>query len=229
MSFKDFLKTNSEALDFLTTFGKGKNLQPFKKEIEEGLMSYSLYNAKGKEANDVMVQLKSADFTTAEINDFLNRSAIYAARILRDLNVDIIVSPVSSSDLTKEFVKRIKDRTHVDVYVDSFKKQPDIAKVQIDRNHPKITDVIIKSMESTIERAIRRNHLSVKMFSPMHRKFIKNMFEITDQKLLSKFEDKTVVIIDDIMTTGTSAKNIYDVLITNNAMSVSVLTIFKST
>lgn len=229
MSFKDFLKTNSEALDFLTTFGKGKNLQPFKKEIEEGLMSYSLYNAKGKEANDVMVQLKSADFTTSEINDFLNRSAIYAARILRDLNVDIIVSPVSSSDLTKEFVKRIKDRTHVDVYVDSFKKQPDIAKVQIDRNHPKITDVIIKSMESTIERAIRRNHLSVKMFSPMHRKFIKNMFEITDQKLLSKFEDKTVVIIDDIMTTGTSAKNIYDVLITNNATSVSVLTIFKST
>lgn len=63
----------------------------------------------------------------------------------------------------------------------------------------------------------------------MHRKFVKNMFMITDEKLLSKFEDKHVIIIDDIMTSGTSAKNIADVLLTNDAASVSVLTIFKST
>lgn len=229
MSFKDFLKTDAQAANFLTTFGKGKNLQPFKKEIEDGLMSYSLYNAKGKDANNVMSELKSANFKSGEINEFLNRSAIYAARVLRSLNADVIVSPLSSSDLTKEFVKRIKERTHYDVYIDSFKKQPDISKVEIDRNHPKITDAIIKSMEEIINRAIRKNRLSIRMFSPMHRKFVKNMFEITDDKLLSKFEDKTVVLIDDIMTTGTSAKNIYDVLITNNAKSVSVLTIFKST
>jgi pyrimidine operon attenuation protein/uracil phosphoribosyltransferase len=229
MSFKDFIHDQNIASDFLTTFGKGKNLKPFKKEIEEDLISYSLYSAKGNEANQVMVALKTANFKTGEGDAFLTRSAIYAARILRDLSVDIIVSPMSSSDLTKEFVKRIKDRTHLDVYVDSFKKQPDISKVEIDRNHPKITDAIIKSMETTIERAIRRNHLSVKMFSPMHRKFIKNMFEITDAALLAKFEDKKVVVIDDIMTTGTSAKNIADVLLTNGAAEVSVLTIFKST
>ena len=229
MSFKDFLHDQNIASDFLTTFGKGKNLKPFKKEIAEDFISYSLYNAKGNEANQVMVALKTANFKSGEGDAFLTRSAIYAARILRELNVDIIVSPISSSVLTKEFVKRIKERTHLDVYVDSFKKQADISKVEIDRNHPKITDAIIASMESTLERAKRRNYLSIKMFSPMHRKFVKNMFMITDEKLLSKFEDKHVIIIDDIMTSGTSAKNIADVLLTNDAASVSVLTIFKST
>lgn len=228
MSFKNFLNDGSTESEFLTKFGKGKNLKPFKKEIETGLISYSLYNASTKEAKQVMGDVKAADFKSGEIDEFLTRSAIYAVRILRRLNVDIIVTPVSSSDLTKEFVKRIAKRTHYDVYIDSFKKQPDISKIEIDREHPKITNAIIKSMESIIKNAIKKGNLSVRMFSPMHRKFIKNMFDITDPKLLSKFDGKNVVIIDDIMTSGTSAKNIYNVLVTNGATSVDALTIFKS-
>lgn len=229
MSFKDFLLNDKNLADFITSFGKGKDFKPFKKEVIPGLISYSLYNAKGQEANKIMVAAKTADFKSGEIDEFLNRSAIYATRILRSLDVDIIVTPISSSDLTKEFVKRIKERSNYDVFIDSFRKQPDISKVEIDYDNPKITPLIIKSMEDTLDRAKRRNNLSVKMFSPMHRKFIKNMFEITDPKLLAKFEDKNVIIIDDIMTSGTSAKNIYDVLITNNAKTVNILTIFKST
>ena len=219
-------KDNSEGIP--TKFGKGVNFKPYKKEIVPGLKSYSLYNAKGKAANDVMVALKKADFKDEKIDAWLERSAVYAARILKDLNINIIVSPISSSDLTKEFTKKVQKRVHYDVYVDAFKKQKDISKVDIDRDHPNITDKIISSMESIIQRGIKRNHLSVKMFAPHHRKFVKNLFEITDPKLLSKFSGKNVVIIDDIMTSGTSAKNIYDVLITNDAEEVSVLTLFKS-
>lgn len=83
-------------------------------------------------------------------------------------------------------------------------------------------------MEKTIERATRRGNLSVKMFAPHHRKFITNLFEVVDKKLFDKIVDKHVVIIDDIMTSGTTAKNIYDILHANGAEKVSALTIFKS-
>lgn len=226
MNFKEYL--NNGIGSFLINFGKGKDLKPFKKDIFKDFTSYSLYNAKGKEANAVMISLKAADFESYEVKQFIVRSSIYAARIIRTMNIDVIVSPLSSSDLTKHFVNAINERLNIDVFVNSFKKQSDISKIKIDITHPNITDVIIKSMESIIERGIRRNHLSVKMFLPQHRKFIKNMFEITDAKILNKVKDKNILIIDDIMTTGTSAANIYDILKTNDANNINVLTIFKS-
>jgi len=45
---------------------------------------------------------------------------------------------------------------------------------------------------------------------------------------MSKFENKNIVIIDDIMTSGTTAESIYKLLISHGANSVSVLTLFKS-
>lgn len=211
-----------------SSFGKDKKLKPFSKKIMDGLVSYSLYNANTKNSTDILKAFKSADFSSKELQDFLTRSAIYASRILRDLGVDVIVTPQSSSDLTKEFVKQISARTNYDVYIDSFRKAPDLSKVEIDRENPNITPAIIKSMEDILNRAIKRGNLSVKMFAVQHRKFLKNLFEVTDQKLLQKIDGKHVVIIDDIMTSGTTTKNIYDILVTNNADKVSALTIFKS-
>lgn len=214
-----------------SSFGKGKALTPYTKKIlGDDLISYSLYNANTDNSTDIMKAIKSADMTNDDVKEFLNRTAIYAARVLRGLKVDVIVTPVSSSPLTKEFVKEISRRTNYDVYTDSFRKVPDFSKIRIDTSHPGLTDKIKDSMEKIIDRATRRGNLSVKMFAPQHRKFITNLFEVVvDKKLFDKIVDKHVVIIDDIMTSGTTAKNIYDVLRANGAEKVSALTIFKST
>ena len=212
-----------------SSFGKGKNLKPFtKKVLGDDLISYSLYQANTTNSTDILKAFKTADYSTKELQDFLTRSAIYAVKVLREIGVDVIVTPVSSSNLTKEFVNKIIERTNYDVYIDSFRKSPDISKVKIDTNHPGITDDIVKSMKSILDRAIKRGNLSVKMFAVHHRKFLTNMFEVTDERLLQKINGKSVVIIDDIMTSGTTTKNIYDILITNGADKVSALTIFKS-
>ncbi len=212
-----------------SSFGKGKSLTPFTKKIlGDDLISYSLYNANTDNSTDIMKAIKSADMNDRDVKDFLNRTAIYAARVLRGLKVDVIVTPVSSSPLTKEFVKEISRRTNYDVYTDSFRKVPDFSKIRIDTSHPGLTDKIKDSMEKTIERATKRGNLSVKMFAPHHRKFITNLFEVVDKNLFDKIVDKHVVIIDDVMTSGTTAKNIYDVLHANGAEKVSALTIFKS-
>ena len=211
-----------------SSFGKSKKLTPYKKTVD-GLVSYSLYQTKTSNSTDILKALKSSDFNDPEVKKFLIRSAIYAVRILRSMKADVIVTPISSSDLTKEFVKEIERRTNYDVLIDSFMKRPDLSKVTIDKDHPKITDSIIKSMQRTLDKAVKSGSLSVKLFAVPHRKFLKNLFEVTDEKIYNKTQDKNVVIIDDVMTSGTTTQHIRDILITNQAESVSALTIFKST
>lgn len=225
-----FGSTPNKETGISTSFGKTKNLTPFTKTIKgtDGVVSYSLYQAKNKNSSDIMKAVKSTDFSNDDIHKFLKRSSIYAARVLRPLDIDLIVTPVSSSPLTKEFAKYIQKRTNYDVLVDSFKKRPDLSRVEIDVDHPKITPKIIKSMQSILKRAIKQGNLTIKMFAPMHRMFVKNLFEVTEQKILTKTEGQNIIIIDDVTTSGTTIKNINDILVTNKAKSVNALTIFKS-
>jgi pyrimidine operon attenuation protein/uracil phosphoribosyltransferase len=246
-SFKEYVESLDESFDIIdgklvfnaqstddsgisSKFGKGKAYTPFVKKVEgvPDLFSYSLYQAKSANATDVLKAIKAADMNDQLVRAFITRSAIYAARVLRSLKADIIVTPHSSSPLVNTFVKELAKRTSSEIYIDSFAKRPDLTKVEIDTTHPNITPAIAKSMQSTLNRAVKQGYLSVKMFAVMHRKFLKNMFEVTDPKIIDKVKDKNVLIIDDVMTSGTTTKNIYDILKTNEADNVSALTLFKS-
>lgn len=211
-----------------TSFGKGSNLVPFTKKIPgTDMTSYSLYQAK--KATPILKAIKSANIgNDPSVDQFINRSAVYATRILRGMGVDIIVSPVSSSSLTKEFAKQIQQRTNYDFYLDSFRKTADMSRISIDRDDPRITDSIINSMEKIIAKAREKGFISVKQFAPQHRKFITNLFEIIDEQLYNKVNEKNVVIIDDIMTSGTTVKQIYDQLKMHGANNIITLTMFKS-
>lgn len=246
ISFREYTQTLNEAFDIVdgklvfnapasnsgisSKFGKGKTYTPFIKKVEgvPDLFSYSLYQAKSENATAILKAIKSADMNNPAVKAFIVRSAIYAARVLRSLKADVIVTPHSTSPLVNTFVSELAKRISADIFVDSFAKRPDLTKIEIDTSHPNITPAIAKSMKSTLNRAIKQGYLSVKMFAVMHRKFLKNMFELTDPKIIDKVNDKNVLIIDDIMTSGTTTKNIYDILKTNGANNVSALTLFKS-
>ena len=238
--FKEFISENINVVDdalifndvegIETAFGKGSKLTPFKKTVPgTDMTSFSLYQAKG--ANDILKALKSANFNDPEVRQFINRSGLYGARIIRKFidSPDIIVSPKSSSDLTKELALNIQSRTNYDFFIDSFQKTVDLDKIDIHRDDPRITDDIISSMEKTLKRGRKKGFISVKQFAPQHRKFVKDLFEVLDENLYNKVIDKNVVIIDDVMTTGTTAKQIYDKLIAHGATEVTTLTMFKAT
>lgn len=212
-----------------TRFGKSKDLKPFRKKVPgTDMESISLYQFKS--ATDILKALKKADFRNdQEVRQFVNRSAVYGARILRSYDIDIIVTPKSSSDLVKEFAQQIQSRTYYDFYIDSFQKTPNLNNVYIDKDDPRISDSIANSMERTLDKAKSKGSLSVKSFAPQHRKFVKGLFEIVDEKLYGKVYDKNVVIIDDVMTSGTTSKQIYDILQLHGANSVTTLTMFKAT
>lgn len=210
-----------------TSFGKGSNFKPFRKVVSDNLISSSLYNAKVKNKTELLNAVKYADFNSDEVKAFLTRTAIYAARVIRELGVEVIVMPKSSSDLNKELAKLIGERMNIDIYMDSFAKTVDVSKIKIDVSNPKLTDTIKVSLEKSLERGIKRGNVSVKLFLPHHRKFITGLFDVTDERLLSKIENKKVLILDDVMTSGTTAMNINNILMLNGAESVSIMTIFK--
>lgn len=239
LSFKELFNEDIDIIDgklmfnvdsgIKSKFGKSKDYTPYKKKVEgTDIITYSLYSASAKNSTEIMRAVKRADFSSPEVIQFLKRSAVYAYHLLKSMNIDAIVTPISSSDLTKEFVKELQARTHYDVYVDSFKKNPNISSIEIDVDNPNITPAIAKSMQKILDKANRDGQLSLTKFSVMHRKFIKNLFQIVDKTLLAKFDGKKILIIDDIMTSGTTTKNIVDILMINGAKEVSGLTIFKS-
>mgnify|MGYP000001366018 CR=1 FL=1 len=221
-----FLYSNNKDAKVSTSFGKDKKLSPFKKKINDDLFSYSLYISK--DATEVLNAVKKTNLGSDSVKSFLNRSAIYGARVLRKHSPDIIVTPKSSSDLAKEFAKSIGKRTNYDLFVDSFEKNSDIGKIGIDEKNPKISDEIIKRMRTALRTAKKKGFLSIKAFLPHHRKFLTNLFELVDPKISSKVEGKTVVIVDDIMTSGTTANQISNILKNNGAEKVIVLTLFKA-
>lgn len=239
LSFKELLHEDIDIVDgklifdsdtgIKSKFGKSKDYTPYKKKVEgTDIITYSLYSASANNSTDIMRAVKRANFSRPEVVQFLKRSAVYAARLLKGMKIDTIVTPISSSNLTKEFVKELQVRTHYDVYIDSFQKNPNISSIELDADNPNITPAIIKSMQKILDKAKRDGQLSLTKFSVMHRKFLKNLFQATDKKLLAKFDGKNILIIDDIMTSGTTTKNIVDILMVNGAKEVSGLTIFKS-
>lgn len=239
LSFKELLHEDIDIVDgklifdsdtgIKSKFGKSKDYTPYKKKVEgTDIITYSLYSASANNSTDIMRAVKRANFSRPEVVQFLKRSAVYAARLLKGMKIDTIVTPISSSNLTKEFVKELQVRTHYDVYIDSFQKNPNISSIELDADNPNITPAIIKSMQKILDKAKRDGQLSLTKFSVIHRKFLKNLFQATDKKLLAKFDGKNILIIDDIMTSGTTTKNIVDILMVNGAKEVSGLTIFKS-
>lgn len=207
-------------------FGKGKKLTPFKKTLEDTRITvYSLYQAKDE--TETLKAIKSADMQSDEMRKFLSRSAIYASRVIRPEKIDVVVTPQSSSILNSEIAQEIRKRIRADFFIDSFKKV-NTSKIEVNKDHPKITPDIIKSMEKTLERTKRNGFFTVKAFAVLHRKFLKNFFELTDDRLMKKVDGKTVLIMDDIVTSGATLEEIVKTLYAHGAEKVVGLTIFKS-
>jgi len=239
LSFINFITEDFDIIDgelnlsansgIKSKFGKDAAFNPYKKKIENtDILVYSIYQAKTTNSTDIMRAIKGANMSDPEMVSFLKRSAVYATRTIRSLGVDIIVTPKSSSPLTRSFVKEIQSRTNLDIFVDSFVKNPDISKIEVDADNPKMTPAIQKSMQRIIDKAKTVGTLSLTKFSPMHRKFVKNLFAVTDSKILSKVDGKSVLIVDDILTSGSTTKSISDILLANGAATITGLTLFKS-
>ena len=212
--------------DVKTTLGKRK-LIPYTKKIEgTDLSVISMYNTYGNNATDIIKALKAKKLSTEDYHQFLSRSAVYASKLLKDNEIDIIVMPKSSSTLTKDFASELGKRfPHIKIMVDSFVKS-EIDKIVLNTEDPRLEPSILKSLTGILKRAKKDGYFEFKKVLPQHRKFFRNVFSYDGNSAI--FEDKNVLIVDDIIASGSSIYDIYKTLQEAAVNEVLCLTLFKT-
>jgi len=95
-----------------TAFGKGKFIPYLKSNsILDGKLVFSVYNSGG--ATEILKALKKKNdirFEDEDYNYFINRTSMYLVKIIQDNNIQVILSPKSSSNLVTDVMNKIQEK-----------------------------------------------------------------------------------------------------------------------
>lgn len=161
-------------------------------------------------------------------------------KLMSDLNPDVILYPKSSSPLLKRFVDLLH-KTHPKV---KFADEAFIKKILkaedeeglLNTDHPdwkkfaeKYPDTVIE-LKKSIKRLIKGGTLELKNFYKQHAKFLKNFIEMKDaSNTLDQVIGKRVLVVDDVLSSGSTMLEMFRQLREFEPESISGLTIFKRT
>lgn len=217
-----------------TKMGK-KEFTPYarKDKSVNGYTIYSVYSSDDEFLTDVLLAVKkksAVQMDPAEYQKFITRTAIFiSAKILAPNNVDILVTPKSSTNILNDLIVLIKARNpHIEFLPESFVKTADISKIAVDYNNPALTDKIAEKLEGIVRAANKTGKFEIKKALPQYRKFFKNFFEIVDPKLIQKFDNKNVCVLDDVLASGTTLVQIMSSVADYNPNNVFGVTLFKT-
>lgn len=197
-----------------TSFGKGSDMKPYKMKLPFGTL-YSVYRRNKKDNSpdydEVLKSIKGQSQTLKidpeSYDKFLKRTALYISRIVLDEKIDTIILMESSSKLLVDV--SIKLNKYLPKYYEMFTydkgifKNPNLEDIFIDQKSFDLSDSTVKELKKQIEKAKTSGYFSIKKFKPQFRRSITNWLKMKDQ-LLSKIVDKNVLILDDIITTGST-------------------------
>jgi len=225
----DFNQDASDSLIYLS-------LQPYntKLSIKDGNKIYYAYkiNPYDKTAKSALkVALKYLDSNLIDKNDAIkfvdtaiDRFETYIAPLK---SYDVIIAPKSTSLILKLFISRIKHRVNSTntLIIDGFftKLPPD----QI------VFDEVLLSKIPPEKAQWIRNHLTAQLSKPnfklrdidvRYRRYIKQFLTINpdiEAQILSKISSGNVLIIDDLLTGGSTMKNMVNLIKNLNANSIT--------
>ena len=214
-----------------TKIGKG-NFNPFTKASKDlnGHTIYSVYYDPRDIANKVILSIKGKGpykVTPEDYNLLLARTSKYICYHLLK-GVDTIVTPSSTSPIILHLLKEIHSiMPHLIMLPNSFSKFTDLSKITVNYNHPTITPVIAKILETYLTKARSTGVFELKKISPSMRKFLNNFHEIIDEKILKHISGQHVCVLDDLLVTGTTIVQVVNLIDEYGASKVSGVTIFK--
>lgn len=180
---------------------------------QHGVKIYSVYSAiDNKDENeitrqDIMKSLKAqSDYKISDddLNKFLNRAAVLCYSGLKEKNIDIFMTPESSSNLTKLFVEHIIKRfpSSPKIFIGAIHKNTNIDEIDVDDS--KIGEKNAISIKATINRMKLKNQFKIHNINPpQFRFFIRNWLKINDD-IKNKLSGKNICIVDDYLTSGTT-------------------------
>jgi hypothetical protein len=145
---------------------------------------------------------------------------------------DYVISPRSSSTLTKEFIESLKiDHPNTTFISDMFLKNS-IEKIWVDvdtakQEKPhKFVKKLIKRFEQS--KGLEGQSMKLQPLNNYERKYIRDMIVVNPgyQNILSDMSDKKILIIDDILTSGKTLNDIKLLLTDLNIGNITLFTMF---
>jgi phosphoribosylpyrophosphate synthetase len=128
-------------------------------------------------------------------------------------DIDLILIPESSSNLNLDLANKIKDKLPNTLFFKDIILKNEPENVLIDYNllkEKKYKKETIFEIENMVKKATIDGVFKIKKIAPKFRKYILNFLkiDITNRRLLNKLVNGKVIVVDDIISEGTTFKEI---------------------
>lgn len=215
---------------------------PYKTSIKGSDPIYSILSyISSDETTKLLTSLKGKG--PYEVNDKIINQLLVGVvgaskQIINHLDPSVIIYPKSSSDLTKMFVDKLKAaypkiKVADEAFVKKVLKAGD-EEALVNTAHPdwkKFSDEnpdAVSELKKSLARHIKDGNLELKKLYKPYTKFIKNFVELKDAyNTLDQVMGQNVIVVDDILSSGTTMLEMFRQLKEFEPESVSGLTIFK--
>jgi len=216
-------KPSEKSLD--THFGTTKKkFKHFQKKVGSDVVVKSVYKFT-KENHDVVVRLKQST-DKKQIESFVKRTAIFLYKHYKNYHIDYIIIPKDSYLLINEIANELSLRLNLEnpIPLDIIEKTSP-KYITIDFDDPTINDWVVEELEYILKISRKRNYFKMKEVKPSIRKYLKNTHQLNNF-YLHKLSDKNILIVDDIITSDKTIKDVSDLLFFYEANNVHACTIF---
>lgn len=180
------------------------------------------------------------EVSQAQLDRFLSQVADASSGLIKRLNPEVIIYPASTSTLVKGFVDKLKEK-HPSIKVTSeafIKKSLKGADVKavLNTEHPEWAKFeaenpkAVAQLKQTLKHHLENGELELKKLYKPYLKFIKNFIQLKDvSETIDVVSGKRVLIVDDVLSTGTTIREMIRQVEELEPAQVSTLTIFKRT
>lgn len=229
----------AEPKNISTKFGKGKQMKPYASSSgTDGVKILSVYaRVKGEEnpdLNKILTSLKGKgpyELDGGSIEQFMDRTAIYIASLVKGQNFDLALTIESKSDLSKTLVGKLKSKLSFDLkdISNAVQKNSEISDIELkdESGKLKVDGKLEKYFNDIKAQAERNKYFKISDIGlSWLRQYVTNWLKIPDATKAA-IADKDVLIIDDYMTSGVTMKAAIKLVKLADAKSITAITLLK--
>lgn len=172
---------------------------------------------------NILKQIKSGQFGV--YSNFINRTAIYLNRLIKDNSIDVVIYPESSSNFNLDLVNRLTTINNTIKKFDAAITKTQANKIEVLDSTKEFEQKILKSLDRKIKREDKLELKSVPgKFRNLLFKFVPHIFNLNPY-LKKVIHGKNILIVDDILTSGLTINLIMKELM-DNKIEAKVVQIF---
>lgn len=190
---------------------------------------YSIYSTNNGSKNGTATEIKKAlkgqsefKITDSDIITLVSRAAILLNYRLKNDVFDLVINIESSSGFSDffldEFVKHLNYKPVI--FKRAVRKNPNKEEIYIDDGGV-LSEKTFKQLEQQLKKNFKIHDFLVK-----DRKFIQNWL-LLDDKIKNKIQDKSICVIDDYLTSGSTIYETMKLLSKYEPKKITAITLIK--